>query len=53
MHSTVESVHASPVTTPQPIEMTVQLATRIFPFTPTANIAANLPHVLAANRGFT
>jgi peptidoglycan L-alanyl-D-glutamate endopeptidase CwlK len=43
------SLQASPAT-PQlsHAPITSQLATRIFPFTPPANIAANLPHVLAA-----
>ena len=38
----------NPLTTPLATQPTTQLVARIFPFTPPANIAANLPHVLAA-----
>ncbi|MGA1982654.1 MAG: hypothetical protein ABSG84_09270 [Acidobacteriaceae bacterium] len=50
MPTAIRSIHATsvppqPAVTPTP---TPELVHQIFPFTPLANIAANLPHVLAA-----
>jgi putative chitinase len=46
MPATIDSIHAS--STPAPPAITPHLVAQIFPATPLANIAANLPHVLAA-----
>jgi putative chitinase len=59
MQTAIDSIHATavppqpavPPTTPPPAVTpapTPELVHQIFPFTPLANIAANLPHVLAA-----
>jgi peptidoglycan L-alanyl-D-glutamate endopeptidase CwlK len=50
MQTTIASIHATAVPQPTvpPTAPTPELVHQLFPFTPLANIAANLPHVLAA-----
>jgi peptidoglycan L-alanyl-D-glutamate endopeptidase CwlK len=54
MYAAIDSIHASTIP-PQPVPSTdatppptPELVHQLFPFTPLANIAANLPHVLSA-----
>lgn len=48
MQTTIESIQANGVPGPDATGITPQLVAQLFPATPIANIAANLPHVLNA-----